>query len=79
MLNNEIETTLEGYYRWVMDTVTDSFNLPRVLGTGKVPKLIPSEAKAALEALIKQAEEEAYKRGYTNGFRDSESGVPDEL
>lgn len=58
--DDRIDEIIEGFYRWCMDTITDSFKLERVLGTGKATPLKPSEAKAQLNDLLREARNEAY-------------------
>jgi hypothetical protein len=55
--DDELDEICEGYYRWIMDTITDAHGLPRVLGTGKSRPLSPSELKVAINRLyIKRSE-----------------------
>jgi hypothetical protein len=76
MLNNEIDVR-----RFLAEECNIKNGAQMIPGHAAWPKAeqMIDYLAPKIEALIKQAEEEAYKKGYTNGFRDSESGVPDEL
>lgn len=48
----QVDEILEGYYRWCMETVASSLKIEPILGTGEATPLAPSEAKAAIQALL---------------------------
>lgn len=53
-VEDELLQILEGYYRWMCDSITDSVGVNRILGTGSAPLLKPSEAKAAIRAYVER-------------------------